>query len=94
MPLGMAAMFISVVALAILYAMIFAQSLTLAQGARSGAVFGMLIGIFSIGAFVLHNYVNLNIGLILTLQSAAAYFVEWTVTGVVIGLIYRPVVIR
>ena len=25
-----------------------------------------------------------------TLQQAAAYFVEWTVTGLVIGVIYRP----
>jgi hypothetical protein len=39
---------------------------------------------------VVHNYVNLNIGLKLTLQQAAAYFVEWLVVGTVIGLIYRP----
>jgi hypothetical protein len=38
-----------------------------------------------------HNYVNLNIGLTLTLQQAVAYFVKWVVTGIVIGLIYRPV---
>jgi hypothetical protein len=47
---------------------------------------------FAVGSFVVHNYVNLNIGLNLTLQQAAAYFVEWTVTGLVIGLLYRPVV--
>ncbi len=35
-------------------------------------------------------YVDLNIGLTLTLQQATAYFIEWTVTGLVIGLIYRP----
>jgi hypothetical protein len=51
-----------------------------------------LIGIFAIGAFVIHNYVNLNIGLTLTLQQAVAYFVEWIVTGIVMGLIYRPAV--
>jgi hypothetical protein len=38
-----------------------------------------------------HNYVNLNIGLKLTVEQAGAYLVEWVVTGVVIGLIYRPV---
>jgi hypothetical protein len=38
----------------------------------------------------MHNYVNLNIGLKLTLQPGVAYFVEWVVTGIVIGLIYRP----
>jgi hypothetical protein len=48
--------------------------------------------LFAVGSFVVHNYVNLNIGLNLTLQQAAADFVEWTVTGLVIGLLYRPVV--
>jgi hypothetical protein len=37
-----------------------------------------------------HNYVNLNIGLKLTLEQSGAYFVEWVVTSIVIGLIYRP----
>jgi hypothetical protein len=39
---------------------------------------------------VLHNYVNLNIGLKLALMQAAAYFVQWTIVGIVIGLIYKP----
>jgi len=56
-----------------------------------GARFGALIGIFFVGAFVVHNYVNLNIGLRLILQQAVAYFMEWLVVGVVIGLVYRPV---
>jgi hypothetical protein len=54
----------------------------LAEGARLGA----LIGIFVVCAFVLHNYVNLNIGLNLALVQAAAYFVQWTIVGIVIGL--------
>lgn len=41
-------------------------------------------------AFVVHNYVNLNIGLKLTLEQGAAYPVEWIITGIVIGAIYRP----
>jgi hypothetical protein len=36
--------------------------------------------------------VNLNIGMKLTLQQAVAYLVEWTVVGIVIGLIYKPAV--
>jgi hypothetical protein len=90
MPSGMAAMFVSILALAVLYAMFYQGASGLADGARRGAMFGALIGIFTVGSFVVHNYVNLNIGLKLTLQQAAAYFVEWTVTGLVIGLIYRP----
>jgi hypothetical protein len=34
--------------------------------------------------------VNLNIGLKLTLEQALAYFIQWTLVGLVIGLIYRP----
>jgi hypothetical protein len=90
MPGGMAAMFVSIVALAVIYAMLYQGASGIAEGARFGAIFGALIGVFAVGSFVVHNYVNLNIGLTLTLQQAAAYFVEWTVTGIVIGLIYRP----
>jgi hypothetical protein len=90
MPGGMTAMFVSMVALAVIYAMLYQGGSGLAEGARLGAIFGALIGVFAVGSFVVHNYVNLNIGLNLTLQQATAYFIEWTVTGIVIGLIYRP----
>ena len=88
MPIGMAAMFVAIAALAIIYALIYHGGSGLAEGAR----YGTLIGIFSIGSFVVHNYVNLNIGSKLTLQQSVAYFVEWLVVGIVIGLIYRPTV--
>lgn len=90
MPIGMAAMFVAIAALAIIYALIYHGGSGLAEGAR----YGTLIGIFSIGSFVVHNYVNLNIGGKLTLQQSVAYFVEWLVVGVVIGLIYRPAMTR
>ena len=86
MPAGMAAMFLAILALAVIYATLYRDGFGIADGAR----FGALVGVFSIGSFVIHNYVNLNIGLKLTLQQATAYFVEWTVVGIVIGLIYRP----
>jgi hypothetical protein len=86
MPYGMAAMFAAMLVLAVIYAMLYRGGSGLAEGAR----FGALIGIFAVCSFVIHNYVNLNIGLKLTLQQSAAYFVEWVVTGIVIGLIYRP----
>jgi hypothetical protein len=87
MPAGMAAMFAGIFSLAVLYAAGYRGGSGLLEGAR----FGALIGVFAIGAFVVHNYVNLNIGLTITLQQAVVYFAEWVVTGVVIGLIYRPV---
>ena len=87
MPTGMAAMLLSMVVLAVLYAKLY----TPGSGLVQGAVFGVLIGLYAVGSFVLHNYVNLNIGLKITIQSAMVYLVEWTVVGTVIGLIYRPV---
>jgi hypothetical protein len=90
MPAGMTAMFLSILALAVIYAMLYRGDSGLAEGARLGGLFGALIGIFAIGAFVVHNYVNLQIGVMLTVQQGVAYFVEWVVVGLVIGLIYRP----
>jgi hypothetical protein len=86
MPAGMAAMFVAMVVLAVMYAMIYKGG----SGVAEGAQFGTLIGVFAICSFVVHNYVNLNIGLKLTLQQSMAYFVEWVAVGIVIGLIYRP----
>jgi|SRR5579863_745335 len=85
MPVGMAAMFFGMVALAMIYALLYQGG----SGFKEGARFGALIGIFSVCAFVIHNYVNLNIGSMLTIQQSVAYFVEWLATGIVIGLIYR-----
>jgi hypothetical protein len=85
-PMGMAAMFLSMVVLAVLYAMGYKSG----YGLKEGAVFGVLIGLFAMGSFVLHNYVNLNIGWKLTVYSGIAYMVEWIAVGIAIGLIYRP----
>jgi hypothetical protein len=86
MPIGMVATLMAILVVAIIFAMIPQGGSGIAQGAR----FGVLIGIFVVCGFVLHNYVNLNIGLKLALGQAVAYFVQWTVVGIVIGLIYKP----
>jgi hypothetical protein len=86
MPAGMVAMFLAIVALGSIYAMLYQSGNGVAEGAR----FGALIGVFAVGSFVVHNYVNLNIGLKLTVQQGVAYFVEWVVVGIVISLIYKP----
>ena len=82
----MVATFMAILVVAIIFAMIYPGGSGTAEGAR----FGVLIGIFVVCAFVLHNYVNLNIGLKLALGQAAVYFVQWTIIGIVIGLIYKP----
>ena len=86
MPIGIGATFIAILVVAIIFAMIHRGRSGITEGAR----FGVLIGIFVVCAFVLHNYVNLNIGLKLMLGQAVAYFVQWTIIGLVIGLIYKP----
>ena len=86
MPIGIIATFISILAAGIIFAMMHPSG----SGAPEGARFGVLIGIFVVCAFVLHNYVNLNIGLKLALGQAVVYFVQWTIVGIVIGLIYKP----
>src|SRR5271167_1475285 len=84
MPVGLVATFLSILVAAIIFAMIHPGG----SGAAEGARFGVLIGIFVVCGFVLHNYVNLNIGLKLTVMQAVTYFVQWTIIGIVIGLIY------
>jgi hypothetical protein len=86
MPIGLLASFVAILVVAIIFAMIHQGGSSITEGAR----FGALIGIFVVCAFVLHNYVNLNIGLKLALEQAAAYFLQWTIVGIVIGLIYKP----
>ena len=86
MPFGMLSILISIAVVAVLYAKIYPAG----GGLASGAYLGALIGIFSVCTFVIHNYVNLNIGLALTLYQAIAYFIQWLVVGVAIGLIYKP----
>jgi hypothetical protein len=86
MPVGMAGMPVSMVALAVLYTLVYRGGSGLVEGAR----FGALIWLFFLGSFILHNYVNLNIGARITVYSGIAYLIQWTVVGVVIGLIYKP----
>ena len=86
MPIGIVATFIAILVVAIIFAMIHQGG----SGTTEGVRLGVLIGIFAVCAFVLHNYVNLNIGVKLALGQAVAYFVQWTIIGIVIGLIYKP----
>ena len=85
MPIGFVASFIAILVVAIIFAMIYQGR----SGAMEGARLGVLIGIFAV-CNVLHNYMNFNIGLKLAVGQAAAYFFQWVITGIVIGLIYKP----
>jgi hypothetical protein len=86
MPVGMVAMLLSELVLAVIWAKMYPAG----AGWLQGLEYGALVGVFCVCSFVLHNWVNLNIGAKLMLQQAAAYFLEWTVVGVVIALLYKP----
>ncbi len=86
MPYGMIAILVAIVVVAILYARIQYAG----GGMVSGMYLGALIGLFSVCTFAVHNYVNLNIGLTLTIYQSIAYFIQWVIVGTVIGLIYKP----
>lgn len=86
MPLAMLAIFVAVTAAAVIYALTFRGY----PGLWWGLHFGLLIGVFAVCVHVIHDHVNLNISLKLTLQSGAAYFVQWLVVGIVLGVIYKP----
>jgi len=86
MPLGMIFILISIAVVAAIYARMYPAG----GGLASGIFLGALIGIFSVGTFVVHNYVNLNIGLTLTIYQGVCYFIQWLVVGAAISLIYKP----
>jgi len=85
MPYGMIAILIAIV-VALLYAEIY----TAGGGIVSGIYLGALIGLFFVCTFTIHNYINLNIGLRLTIYQSIAYFIQWVIVGAAIGLIYKP----
>ena len=86
MPVGVVATLVSILVAAVIFAMMHQSGSGMMQGAR----FGVLLGLFVVCAFVLHNYVNLNIGPKLVLGQAVTYFLQWAIIGIVIGLIYKP----
>ena len=86
MPVGVVGTLVSILVAAVIFAMMHQSGSGMMQGAR----FGVLLGLFVVCAFVLHNYVNLNIGLKLALGQAVTYFLQWAIIGIVIGLIYKP----
>jgi len=82
MPIGMVATLIAILIVTIIFAMMHPGG----SGIAEGALLGVLISIFVVCGFVLHNYVNLNFGLKLVLGQAVVYCVQWTIVGIVIGL--------
>jgi len=88
LPLMFAFLFVAL----LVVAMIFAKGYEGGSGVAEGVRFGALLGIFVAMAFSGVNYATLNIGRMHSLRMAIAGFVEWTLIGVVIGVVYKPAV--
>jgi hypothetical protein len=86
LPLMFAGILVGMLGAAYIYAKGYDGGSGIAEGAR----FGMLLGVFIAAIFAGVNYATLNIGRRHSLYMAVAGFVEWTLAGVVIGLVYRP----
>lgn len=86
LPIMFGFLFIALLAVATIYAKGYEGGSGVAEGAR----FGVLMGVFVAMAFAGVNYATLNIGRGHSVMMAVAAFVEWTLLGVVIGLVYRP----
>jgi hypothetical protein len=69
---------------------IYAKGYEGGSGAMEGARFGALVGILEVGYSVLVSYAILNIGRRLTLAMGAAALAEWIISGVAIGVVYKP----
>jgi hypothetical protein len=64
MPYSVVAILVSIVVVAVLYA----KNYPIGSGIASSIYLGALIGIYSVCTYAIYNYVNLNIGLALTLH--------------------------
>jgi len=70
---------------------IYAKGYEGGSGIQEGMRFGVLVGLLVLGYVGLVNYAVLNIGRRLAGSLAIAGLVEWTIAGMVIGTIYKPV---
>ena len=68
---------------------IFARMHPAGAGIGAGVRFGVLLAVFMLGSFVLHNHMLLNIGWRQSALQGIAYSAEWIVVGIVISLVYR-----
>ncbi len=86
LPLMFVGIFLAVAVVTVIYARGYEGGSGTAEGGR----FGVLLGLFGTFAFSSVNYATLNIGRRLALAIAVAGFVEWTIIGVIVALVYTP----
>jgi hypothetical protein len=88
MPLGMASVLVALLAAVALYAGWCGG----ASGAVRGLQFGLLMGVFVACVHPISNLVTMNMDTKLGLELAASNAIGWVLAGLVIGLVYKPIV--
>jgi hypothetical protein len=88
MPLGMASVLVALLAAVALYAGWCGGT----SGAVRGLQFGMLMGVFVACVHPISNLVTMNMDTKLGLELAASNAIGWVLAGLVIGLVYKPIV--
>lgn len=83
---GLAGIFVAILVFSTVYATCYKG----ARGLIAGARLGLLFGVFMVGAFVAVNYGTINISGKLALELAISALIEWTMVGMLVGILYKP----
>ena len=86
MPFGLASVLVALLAAVVIYA----RWCGATSGAVSGLQFGILMGIFVACIHPISNLITMNMDVELGLEIAASNAIGWVLSGLVIGLVYRP----
>jgi hypothetical protein len=74
----------------LVFTVVYASSYKDGGRVANGARLGLCFGVFMTGAFVAVNYGPIKISGKLASELAISALIEWTMVGVVVGMIYRP----
>jgi len=88
MPYGVVSVLVGLLAAATLYAGWCGG----ASGAVKGLEFGVIMGVFVACVHPISNLVTMNMDTKLGLEIAATNAIGWVLAGLVIGLVYKPLV--
>ena len=89
MPFGLASVLVAVLAAVVIYA----RWCGTTSGAASGLQFGILMGIFVACIHPISNLITMNMDVKLGLEIAASNAIGWVLAGLVIGLVYKPLML-
>jgi hypothetical protein len=88
MPFGLASVLVALLAAVVLYASWCGGT----SDAVKGLQFGVLMGVFVACIHPISNLVTMNMDTKLGLEIAASNAIGWVLAGLVIGLVYKPLI--